>query len=918
MWKPTAIPLISLRERVEAQMLAARDAFTRSGNGEASIHRRSAQVEQLVKDIWDTATDLLESRGSQVAVFALGGFGRRELFPASDVDVLFLCLHEGAERDAHELIRSVTQAMWDIGLRASPATRTLKECERLDGETGLEFAISLLDRRFLAGDATLAHRFETELLPAVLAREASGLEAHLAATARARHGKYGDTIFHLEPNLKEGPGCLRDYHLTQWLPKLRALGTGQRSTLKTGPSDGAQAGRMEPGLKLNRDLNLELDGAFAFLAAVRCFLHFRNGRDDNALDWAAQDEAAAKSIGLETLGSVDPAYWMRTYYRHTRTVYRRACLLLDNAPATGRQPLLKALRRKRSAIGSTGFWVEEKRITLEPGTLIDADTLLHVFVYIGGNGSRFTEDAEMRITEALPALASQLPEGPFLWNCLRDILLGVHAAHALRIMHAIGLLELILPEFHGIDSLVIRDAYHRYTVDEHTFLVIENVHALRAPRHEWERRFASLLPEIERRDLMMLGLLLHDTGKARRTGDHASESIELAEGVFARLEFDLEERDIVRKLIRNHLEMSHALRRDIFDPQNVQRFASHAPGQQQLKMLTLLTFADIKAVHPDALTPWKAENIWQLYIATANYLDRSVDKTRYHVDADPVVLSRILARVALHGGFADASSTSDVQHEQLRQFLEGMPQRYLQTRLPDQIGEHFKLSLALGEEPVQLAFRPLRQFNEVTLVTRDRPMLFADMAGALSAWGMNIVKADAFSNAAGIILDSFQFTDPFRTLELNPGEHERFLTSLRAALEGTATVEAMLRARQRPRHGMAAAPRGNRNNLEPTFHFDGESASHSTLLQVVAPDSPGLLRSLSTAIAACGCNIEVALIDTEGEIAIDVFYLTIGGKKLKEEDRRHVARKVEATLAPALTVQAEHMAIQDGPQKEMG
>ncbi len=894
MWKPVAIPPGSLRERVETQALAARDMFARSGDGEACIHRRSAQVEQLVKDIW---TGLPGSSEPQVAVFALGGFGRRELFPASDVDVLFLCLHEGAERDAHELIRSATQAMWDIGLRASPATRTLKECERLDAETKLEFAISLLDRRWITGDAALAHRFETELLPAAFEREATGLEAHLAAAARTRHGRYGDTIFHLEPNLKEGPGSLRDYHLAHWLPQLRALGTRQRALPKAEPKGEAQAAQGEPG----RELSGELDAAFTFLAAVRCFLHFRNGRDDNALDWAAQDEAAAESIGLETLGSVDPAYWMRTYYRHTRTVYRRACLLLDNAPSTGRQPLLKALRRKRSPIASTDFWVEEGRITLESGTLTDADTLLHVFVHIAGNGSRFTEDAETRIAEALPALAAQLPEGPFLWNCLRDILLGIHAAHALRIMHAIGLLELILPEFHGIDSLVVRDAYHRYTVDEHTFLVIENVHALRAPRHEWERRFASLLPEIERRDLLMLALLLHDTGKARRTGDHASESIELAEGVFTRLEFDLEERDIVRKLIRNHLEMSHALRRDIFDPQSVQRFAGHAPGQQQLKMLTVLTYADIKAVHPDALTPWKAENIWQLYIATANYLDRSVDEARYHVDADPVVLSRILARVAVHGGFADAE---DAQHEQLRQFLEGMPQRYLQTRLPDQIGEHFKLSLALPKEPVQLAFRPLRQFNEVTLITYDRPMLFADMAGALSAWGMNIVKADAFSNTAGIILDSFQFTDPFRTLELNPGEHEHFLASLRAALKGTVTVDGMLRARQRPRRGTAAMPRSRGIHMEPKFHFDGDSASHSTLLQVVAPDLPGLLRELSTAIAACGCNIEVALIDTEGEIAIDVFYLTVGGAKLREEDRRCVARNVEAALAaPTLPAQ---------------
>ncbi len=888
MWTPVALPLAELRERATVAAERARAAFIRTGDGRAATRRRSVEVETLLREIW---SGLLAGREAPVAIFALGGFGREELFPSSDVDVLFLCASESSERDVHELIRCATQAMWDTGLRASPATRTPKECERLDGETNLEFAISLLDRRFIAGDAALGARFERELLPAAMLREAAALEAHLAEAARARHAKFGDTIFHLEPNLKECPGGLRDFHLIHWLQLLRNLAAHKAWPAAQGAFP-VQIGlqTLRAGAFPASAMRTDLEAAYEFLAAARCFLHFRNGRDENTLDWAAQDEAAAQSIGLETLGSADPAYWMRTYYRHARAISRRAGLLLDSAPPTGRKPLLKSLRRKRSSIPGTGFTVEDNRISFDGGALSDADALLRVFAHVAQYGSRFSEEAELQITEALPSLAIHLPEGPFLWNCLRDVLLGPQAAHALRLMHALGLLELILPEFHGIDSLVVRDAYHRYTVDEHTFLVIENVHALRTPRYEWERRFSTLLPEIERTDLLMLALLLHDTGKAHRTGDHARESIELAEQIFMRLEFDLEERDIVRKLIRNHLEMSHALRRDIFDSESIRAFAEHAPGQQQLKMLTLLTFADIKAVHPDALTPWKAENIWQLYIATANYLDRSVDESRYHVDTDPVVLARILSRVAVHGGFASGENTQ--QNEQLRAFLEGMPQRYLQTRLPDQIGEHFKLSLGLGEEPVQLAFRPHRQFSEVTLITRDRPMLFADMAGALSAWGMNIVKADAFSNAAGIILDSFQFTDPFRTLELNPGEHERFLTSLRDALSGRVTIDGMLRSRQRPRRG-AAMPR---TSVQPRFQFDEESSTHSTLLQVVAPDSPGLLRALSAVIAACGCSIEVALVDTEGEIAIDVFYLTASGRKLSSAEQRCIAERITELL----------------------
>ncbi|MBI4483060.1 MAG: [protein-PII] uridylyltransferase [Acidobacteria bacterium] len=794
---------------------------------------------------------------SRLALMALGGYGRRELYPFSDVDLLFLWRGKD-EKHAVPQVKRLVARLWDLGLPIKQHVRSIEELD-LDVRQNPEFAMALLDARLLAGDTALAERAAEQLARLLNAQRDRWME-ELAALQQERYARFDQTIYHLEPDVKECVGGLRDLHCVHWSSRIRdPRGPG-------GPLD------------LPRQDRRRLREAHGFLSTIRTFLHFLNGWGKNLLTHEHQ-EVLARELGWEEdPGGNAVENLMRQYYLHSTHVARalrrhlfapRARRHVETKPLSPSAADSPFLRRN-----GTILFASDRAVAREPSNL------LRIFSVAAERGLQIDDEALPTVEKYLDRLEPLDREGPRVRDFFVPILRSLGGLYArLSAMHETGLLSWLFPEFESIHCRVVRDYFHKYTVDEHSLLAVKHLEELLDTEDPSLRRFRTLLEEMTAPEWLACALLFHDLGKAER-GLHVPKSVHASERIVRRLELPAGPAEDITFFVRHHLLMSSILRKgDLHDEEVIRKFADQVGSTERLRFLCLGTYADVRAVNPTALSLWTQDRLWQLYVQTYHRITRAVGDERYSPEEVLEDLTPLVAELP------------DAEVGDLREFLRGFPRRYLRATPPERVAQHFRMAQRLPASHLEFRLEERDATYLLSLVAYDRPGLFARLTGVLASFGMNILRGEAFSNSAGVIVDVIEFEDLNRTFALNPSERERFGEVLRDVMLQGRDVEALL-----TRRWTSVAFRAPAQRMGVTLSWDDDYSKNYTLLEVIAPDRFGLLYQISKTLAQFRCNIDVALISTEGMRAIDVFYLTREGKKLEPSLQRDVQDALVKTL----------------------
>jgi [protein-PII] uridylyltransferase len=868
--------LARLREAIAARREAIRQDHAQRRNGGATVAALTELMDAVVRALHQRVVvsgDGRDRPGSGCAVVAVGGYGRGELFPASDVDLMFL-YDPPARGEALAVSNGVLHPLWDLGYTVGHSLRRIPDCLEL-GHRDATIRTALMEARWIAGDRGVYDAFE-RAFSAQLHKESRLYLAQKLVERDTGFARYGSTVYLLEPDIKKSKGGLRDLHYVAWL--------GRACYGATAIDELVDRGALTDGERRS------LVVAHEFLRLIRNEMHFGAGKAGDVLTFDEQVRVArflGYEDGPELLGVEG---FMQQYYRLSTTVHETSDRFIRRLQSPTVWRRLTTALTARAVDGL--FVVSRDEVSIperhRAGFLADPHAVLTLFAVAQHAGRPIAESALDLVHHRLFNDAPPLLTAPETQRRFFALFANPGIGRTLEAMHRVGLLERLLPEFASARGLMQFNQYHKYTVDVHSVHAVQAACALAA----CTGRVASVYRGIHRKDILHLALLLHDIGKGRG-GDHSLIGEGIAAAVADRLGFDAHERHLLTFLVRYHLIMSHiAFRRDLSDEKVLVRFTRQVGHPELLQMLLVFTYADIEAVGPGTWTAWKEDLLCDLHAKAMEAVagTRAVGDEGARTEA---------AKAAVRERAGDRFPALWLT----RQF-EAMPARYLLVTTPNQILTHLDLVHRLPPDGVLVEARwdPEPHTTEWTIATFDGiiPGLFSKLAGTLAALGFQILSAQVFTRFDGVVIDTFHVQDPDYAGEPSPHRSAELKRALTAVVTGHQRVEDLFaRGRRLPRS--RALPHG----LEPTqVEIDNETSDDFTIIDVFATDAQGLLFVITRTLFTLGLSIYSSRISTRLDQVVDVFYIQDAqGRKVTDLDR---IIEIKRTLTAAVDEYVTH------------
>jgi len=868
------------------------------GGGTLICHARAAMLDVLLRYLWDASKESLSEQAQKefppLALVAIGGYGRAELNPHSDIDFMFLHNRQVAGNrplpHLSTLIEGILYPLWDVGLKVGHSVRTLDEAVKV-ANTDMQSKTSMIEARLVAGDGDLFKKFEKTLVSKCVTGYEQEYIAMRVADQNARRAKFGNSACMQEPNIKNGCGGLRDYQNLLWmsffkyhtrsLPDLLAhelIGETERK---------------------------QLEAAYDFLLRVRTEMHYHVNRPMDVLSKSLQP-AVAHNLGYtERSPSKRIEGFMRDVYTHsrnifliTRTVERRLALLPKPRKLSIRSWLPNGKTRAGEPVD--GFKIGDGDIhAASPRVFRDQPRrLMRVFLYAQQRGLELHPDLAQLIRNQLG-----LVDRAFLSDeHVRETFLTIlnqrgNVSRILRAMHDVDFLGKYMPEFGKLTCLVQHEFYHQYTADEHTLMCLEQLDRVWEAKEPPYREYVPLFQRLERPYLLYLALLLHDVGKPDGHGNHSEVSAELALRVAKRLSLDGASTHTLRLVIEHHLLMaSTSQRRDLDDPAVIRKFAKQVQSPETVTLLTLHTLADSLATSDKLWNGFKDSLLWSLHTKALEHMTGGTEFVRAEEKQRELLMEEVLRLMP-----------ERFSSEELHAHFGSLPPRYFQIHsarevLDDLVLAHrfMRLQISDEENPLAPVFNwhnhPDRACNEVKICTWDRAGLFRKITGSLSSVGLNILSAQIFTRNDGIVLDTF-FVNDARTGSLAGAEQrETFEKVIHKTLTGEDVDFPALIGRQKITRPAFQAYLGER--LPTRVHFDNDSSDTRTVIEIETEDRVGLLYIISETLSELELDISGAKINTEKGAAIDSFYVREfdGGKVLASDRQRAIERELRRAI----------------------